>query len=541
MSNATHYNNDQPFNREQPFIFGDWASQDETYGNLNHSPNSPSMMTAGLGNESHNEYPDSTWVDQAPAEPAPPSPPQADQAPHLQAPHHHAPATQAFPPPASTGIASTGPLGYNSGLHPSEFIGQLDAICPIKLAQLVAYWQPPTPISATISPAVLVPATNGYNLGHPPAGPSQLIGYPAQENQWGQGMAGPSIYPTQTNHYDPASLLGQYQSNHYDHTVDQAPYPDQFTLMGPPAVPTFPSQVAGVDAFSQSTYLALDQVNPMPMEPIAPAPAPALTPAAVHVPVPALAPAHVPAPALAPTHAPALPALPALPTLPALPALPAPAQAPQTGGLVLPTLIPRVQSGFKRKHTLKRQVSTASAMSIDGDQGRPTKRRKTRGAPFIPNAEWQQLQQLNLNAPGKYYTHPASYEPNYSGIGDAVKRYACLYIDPFNDTQCWRKKHNAQPEEWLSSLDGRKEKGFFPRNEAEMLRHLAMHRKEDVSAARAVPRLAHLATVWQDDLIDEQIIKDRDTPDSQVWLAGEIRKSQEELDEELAASALHQQ
>ncbi|CAE6432694.1 unnamed protein product [Rhizoctonia solani] len=502
MSNATPYNDTfsiDDFTRSCNYLLG------EPYDITNYSHNSPSVNIPGLVDKPDNicRKSDSTSVDYAPAEPALPLPPAVSQEPALQAPV----------PQLSMGL-----LGCTSSFLSVEL---LERHVSSNLAKSAKFMQPnrqlaqfPTPISFANSPAVLTSVMNGHNWGHSVAGPSQPTNYPFQGNQAGAlwdpqitPMAGPSVYPTQPNYNPVAPFPEQYQANH----DDQALPPNLPFTFGAeaPFTPKFSPQL-DVSAFPQSTHLALSRFVPMPMEPIAPAPAPA--------PAPSLAPALAPAPT------------------------PAPAQAPQAPhpSLIRSKSISRVQSGQKRKSSLRHQLSTVSTMSIGDDQGRPTKRRKNR-APSVSNTEFQLLRQLQLNAPGKYYTHPPDYKPDFSGAGDAVKGYACLYVHPFDDTQCWRKKHGAQPEEWLNSLDGRKEKGFFPRHEAEMLRHLAMHRKEDVHAARAIPKLAYLATIWQDQLIDEQIIKDRDMPDSQVWLAGEKRKSREELEEELAVSSLYQQ
>ncbi|KDN39883.1 hypothetical protein RSAG8_08534, partial [Rhizoctonia solani AG-8 WAC10335] len=170
---------------------------------------------------------------------------------------------------------------------------------------------------------------------------------------------------------------------------------------------------------------------------------------------------------------------------------------------------------------------------------RSAKRRKNRVTPDL-QGEWRgKLDKLKLNAPGKYFSFSPRFKRDPSGAGKIAKSYGCLWQDPYNTTQCWRRKHETQPVEWLNTL-GRKEKGFFPRSEAEMLRHLAVHRRVERLAAKNVPGLADLATAWQDRLIDEQLIKDRDDPDKQGWEPGELRKSREEIDDQLAVSSCHQ-
>ncbi|KAJ1301750.1 hypothetical protein OPQ81_008981 [Rhizoctonia solani] len=196
------------------------------------------------------------------------------------------------------------------------------------------------------------------------------------------------------------------------------------------------------------------------------------------------------------------------------------------------------------KDTLKRGPSIPSARP---SRSRANKRRKVPVEdehPSIPQGEWrQELKELNLNAEGKYYIPPRERGPLRLD-GATVRDYACLYYDPFYEMGCWRRSRWGQPEEWLRAVsNGTRQKGkvgFFPRHEAEMLRHLAIHRKEEVLAVRAMPKSANLATLWLDKPIDEQILKDRDDPDNQIWYPDEKRKSREELNEELTFSSLYQ-
>ncbi|KAH7334219.1 hypothetical protein B0J17DRAFT_733344 [Rhizoctonia solani] len=214
----------------------------------------------------------------------------------------------------------------------------------------------------------------------------------------------------------------------------------------------------------------------------------------------------------------------------------------------------RSKSHHSHIGSLKRQPSTVSASSSSkrrrtttqdnhppipqGQANHPLISQARDDRSSIPEGNWRhELRDLQLNAEGKYFT-PSRYFsiPSLAGAGATVRNYACLYVDPYNETQCWRRMNTTQPKEWLNEMNGRKSKGFFPRHEAEMLRHLAVHRNEDVCAARVMPCAARYATRWQDQLIDEQIVKDRDDPHNQIWYPDEKRKSLQELDEELAAS-----
>ncbi|CUA67985.1 hypothetical protein RSOLAG22IIIB_13606 [Rhizoctonia solani] len=142
--------------------------------------------------------------------------------------------------------------------------------------------------------------------------------------------------------------------------------------------------------------------------------------------------------------------------------------------------------------------------------------------------------------PNPYYALSPTSNPKMIRLSKSVENHGCTYISPFTGIQCWLKKNTTQPVEWLGKFDDRKEKGFFPRHRAEMLRHLAVHRQLEASTLRNLnmPESEHLATSWNDEVIDEQIIKDRDDADNQVWCEDEERKSREQLDEQLAASGL---
>ncbi|CUA76968.1 hypothetical protein RSOLAG22IIIB_12453 [Rhizoctonia solani] len=172
---------------------------------------------------------------------------------------------------------------------------------------------------------------------------------------------------------------------------------------------------------------------------------------------------------------------------------------------------------------------TSSVMYVDSNQGPSCKRTKSQ-AKFVPEKkEGSTLWSM-------FYSYSRAYRFELPNIADRVKQHACLYTNPFDGTQCWTKKYDAQLDIWLRYVSGWKETGFLPRHIGEYLRHLAVHRQAEASAVKDLPELAHLATRWNDELIDAQIIRDRDVPDEQRWYPGEKLKSREELVELLNAS-----
>ncbi|KAG8715708.1 hypothetical protein FRC11_001006 [Ceratobasidium sp. 423] len=227
---------------------------------------------------------------------------------------------------------------------------------------------------------------------------------------------------------------------------------------------------------------------------------------------------------------------------PALPTPPGPSRPARSKSVL--RLQPYDPEGQARKGSLKRDPSTGGPSS--SHEGGAKKRRKSsswKGHSSIPQGNWQQeLQELNLNAEGKYYKL-FSRRGSVESATDMAKAYACLYTDPITNDHCWTRMGCAQPREWLiavsNGLRKKGRKGFYPRHEAEMLRHLAVHRMQEAYSIRAMPNGAQSATVWQHQLIDAQIIKDRDDPGNQFWYPDEIRKSREQLNEELAVSPFY--
>ncbi|CEL57050.1 hypothetical protein RSOLAG1IB_08303 [Rhizoctonia solani AG-1 IB] len=116
-------------------------------------------------------------------------------------------------------------------------------------------------------------------------------------------------------------------------------------------------------------------------------------------------------------------------------------------------------------------------------------------------------------------------EPSVKDPDSPVRKYCCWYICPSTDYACWTQ-NSTQDTEWLNVIAGRKLKGHFSRHEAECLRHLAMHRHAEwVGSQNDWRNLESLGTQteWDDERIDEQIIKDIEEPDTQLWYQSEKR------------------
>ncbi|CEL57052.1 hypothetical protein RSOLAG1IB_08305 [Rhizoctonia solani AG-1 IB] len=113
----------------------------------------------------------------------------------------------------------------------------------------------------------------------------------------------------------------------------------------------------------------------------------------------------------------------------------------------------------------------------------------------------------------------------------AVKLYACKYICPLTDNACWNLDY-AQDPEWRKTISKRRNKGYFSRHEAECLRHLAMHRyNEWVRSMRDWHKIKSTdqATEWDDRRIDDQIIRDIEQPDNQLWYLSEEKSRDKRL------------
>ncbi|KAF8711781.1 hypothetical protein RHS03_01630, partial [Rhizoctonia solani] len=113
----------------------------------------------------------------------------------------------------------------------------------------------------------------------------------------------------------------------------------------------------------------------------------------------------------------------------------------------------------------------------------------------------------------------------------SLKNFACKYIGPELGDVCFMLGSNQDPE-WLMEItqNKRKSMGFFPRNEAEWLRHLAMHRHDEwIKSLRNWDSMGSNATEWDDERIDEQIMKDIEEPEAQVWYRSEKRNRNEEV------------
>ncbi|KAF8711773.1 hypothetical protein RHS03_01641, partial [Rhizoctonia solani] len=95
--------------------------------------------------------------------------------------------------------------------------------------------------------------------------------------------------------------------------------------------------------------------------------------------------------------------------------------------------------------------------------------------------------------------------------------FGCKYFSPKLGRGCW-STDSIQDLSWLLNItqgehDG---KGFFPRDDAEWFRHLAMHRyNEWVESGYNWSSMGNKASEWNEAKIDQQIIKDIMEPTSQ--------------------------
>jgi hypothetical protein len=80
----------------------------------------------------------------------------------------------------------------------------------------------------------------------------------------------------------------------------------------------------------------------------------------------------------------------------------------------------------------------------------------------------------------------------------------------------------------------RKAKGFFHRNKAESLRHLAVHRLGELVLS-GITTPADRLTCWAHRAIDAQLLRDATNPNS-TWLADEPRHSFRRLRQLLSVS-----
>ncbi|CAE6336886.1 unnamed protein product [Rhizoctonia solani] len=113
----------------------------------------------------------------------------------------------------------------------------------------------------------------------------------------------------------------------------------------------------------------------------------------------------------------------------------------------------------------------------------------------------------------------------------AIRNYVCRYICPSMNNACWMLSSNQDPD-WRTEISKRVDKGFFSRHEAECLRHLAMHRYDEwIKCLRNWSRMDGdgRATQWDDERIDEQIIKDIEQPDTQLWYPSERKNRNPQL------------
>jgi hypothetical protein len=145
------------------------------------------------------------------------------------------------------------------------------------------------------------------------------------------------------------------------------------------------------------------------------------------------------------------------------------------------------------------------------------------GSPQIPNTipGIAPLDSDQRPLASRFFTQPDSVVPKSKAKPKKDKAHLlCCFIDP-NGTACYNQ-NSSQPPEVLLQILGRKAKGFAPRSEAEMLRHLWKHRSHERIHNKEFKVPEDQRTRWNDADIDAQRDLDLNHTADQQWLPGEI-------------------